>query len=73
MRTVLRIGGLAIAIGVAFETGRVSSTLQHRASGPAPVTPGATADPGSPSGPPPWATHGFRDGETCEDVFQNPG
>ena len=73
MRTVLRVGVLAIATSVAFVAGRVSSKPEKRGPTPAPAAGPATSDPASPSEVPPWATHGFRDAETCENVFQDPG
>jgi len=73
MTTVLRVGVLAIATSVAFVAGRVSSKPDGRHFSPAPGARDAGSDPASPSEVPPWAAHGFRDGETCENVFQDPG
>lgn len=75
MTTVLRIGVLAIATSVAFVAGRVSSKPQRPGPAPASTTGATTSDPALPSAPeaPPWATHGFRDAETCESVFKDPG
>jgi len=71
MRTVLRLGGLAIAIALAFAAGRVSSHSHQAFRELQP--PGGGADAGPPFSLPPWATQGFRDGETCRDVFADPG
>jgi hypothetical protein len=73
MTTVLRVGVLAIATSVAFVAGRVSSKPERRGPAPAPAAGATTSDPGPPSEAPPWATHGFRDAETCESVFKDPG